>query len=158
MWRLYTKKRQSTPEGGSYHRHKKLVDGQSTVISASKRAIDKTLYIVRIIRGVWTKACTTRTKTALDVGVNAMPDKQDIIKKSVDILARIVGDDSVPRNIRRAADEAKTRLLDREESEAVRAAYAISILDDISNDPNMPLHTRTLIWNVASQLEKVSME
>ena len=128
------------------------------VISPSKQAIDKTLYIVRVIRGVWTEACTTRTKTALDVGVNAMPDKQDIITKSVDILARIVGDDSVPRNIRRAADEAKTRLLDRAEAEAVRAAYAISILDDISNDPNMPLHTRTLIWNVASQLEKVSME
>jgi hypothetical protein len=87
-----------------------------------------------------------------------MPDKQDTLKNSVDILAHIVGDDSVPRNIRRAAEEAKTRLLDREESDAVRAAYAISILDDISNDPNMPLHTRTLIWNVASQLEKVSME
>ncbi len=87
-----------------------------------------------------------------------MPDKQDTLKESVDILAHIVGDDSVPRNIRRAADEAKTRLLDREESDSVRAAYAISILDDISNDPNMPLHTRTLIWNVASQLEKVSME
>jgi uncharacterized protein len=87
-----------------------------------------------------------------------MPDKQDTLKESVDILAHIVGDDSVPRNIRRAAEEAKTRLLDREESDAVRAAYAISILDDISNDPNMPLHTRTLIWNVASQLEKVSME
>jgi len=113
---------------------------------------------VRVIRGVWNDACTTRTKTALDVGVNAMPDKKDIITKSVDILARIVGDNSVPRNIRRAADEAKTRLLDRAEAEAVRAAYAISILDDISNDPNMPLHTRTLIWNVASQLEKVSME
>ena len=87
-----------------------------------------------------------------------MPDKQDTLKNSVDILAHIVGDDSVPRNIRRAAEEAKTRLLDREESDSVRAAYAISILDDISNDPNMPLHTRTLIWNVASQLEKVSME
>jgi len=86
-----------------------------------------------------------------------MPEKHDIIKKSIDILARIVSDDSVPRNIRRAADEAKAKLLDRDESEAVRAAYAISILDDISNDPNMPLHTRTLIWNVASQLEKVSM-
>jgi uncharacterized protein len=87
-----------------------------------------------------------------------MSDKEDIIKQSIEILTRIVSDDSVPRNIRRAADEAKTRLLNREEAETVRAAYAISILDDISNDPNMPLHTRTLIWNVASQLEKVSAE
>ncbi len=87
-----------------------------------------------------------------------MSDKQNIIKQSVDILTRIVEDDSVPRNIRRAADEAKSRLLNKDESEAVRAAYVISILDDISNDPNIPIHTRTLIWNVASQLEKVSVE
>lgn len=87
-----------------------------------------------------------------------MADKESVIKQSIEILGRIVSDDSVPRNIRRAADEAKTRLLNRDEAETVRAAYAISILDDISNDPNMPLHTRTLIWNVASQLEKVSTE
>jgi uncharacterized protein (UPF0147 family) len=87
-----------------------------------------------------------------------MSDKQNVIKQSVDILTRIIEDDSVPRNIRRAADEAKSRLLNQEESEAVRAAYVISILDDISNDPNIPLHTRTLIWNIASQLEKVSVE
>ncbi len=86
-----------------------------------------------------------------------MSDEQDIIKQSIDILTRIIEDDSVPRNIRRAADEAKSRLLNKEESEAVRAAYVISILDDISNDPNIPIHTRTLIWNIASQLEKVSV-
>ena len=86
-----------------------------------------------------------------------MSDEQDIIKQSIDILTRIIEDDSVPRNIRRAADEAKNRLLNKEESEAVRAAYVISILDDISNDPNIPIHTRTLIWNIASQLEKVSV-
>ena len=83
-----------------------------------------------------------------------MSDKESILKQSIEILNRIVSDDSVPRNIRRAAEEAKTRLLNRDEAETVRAAYAISILDDISNDPNMPLHTRTLIWNVVSQLEK----
>lgn len=87
-----------------------------------------------------------------------MSGKDNIIKQSIEILARIVEDDSVPRNIRRAADNARNRLQNKEESEAVRAAYVISILDDVSNDPNMPLHTRTLIWNVASQLEKVSME
>ena len=87
-----------------------------------------------------------------------MSGKDDIIKQSIEILTKIVEDDSVPRNIRRAADNARNRLQNKEESEAVRAAYVISILDDVSNDPNMPLHTRTLIWNVASQLEKVSME
>jgi uncharacterized protein (UPF0147 family) len=107
---------------------------------------------VRIIRKA-AQQCLPRATAVLNGG-NAMSEKEDILKQSTEILARIVGDDSVPRNIRRAADEAKTRLLNREDSETVRAAYAISILDDISNDPNMPLHTRTLIWNVVSQLEK----
>ncbi len=87
----------------------------------------------------------------------AMSGNDDVIKQSLEILTRIAQDDSVPRNIRRAADDARSKLQNQEESEAVRASYVISILDDISNDPNMPLHTRTLIWNVASQLEKVSM-
>ncbi len=87
----------------------------------------------------------------------AMSGNDEVIKQSLEILTRIAQDDSVPRNIRRAADDARSKLQNQEESEAVRASYVISILDDISNDPNMPLHTRTLIWNVASQLEKVSM-
>ncbi len=87
----------------------------------------------------------------------AMSGNDEVIKHSLEILTRIAQDDSVPRNIRRAADDARSKLQNQEESEAVRASYVISILDDISNDPNMPLHTRTLIWNVASQLEKVSM-
>ncbi len=86
-----------------------------------------------------------------------MSGNDNVIKQSLDILTKITEDDSVPRNIRRAADNARSKLQNQEESEAVRASYVISILDDISNDPNMPLHTRTLIWNVASQLEKVSM-
>ncbi len=86
-----------------------------------------------------------------------MSGNDDIITQSLEILTRIADDDSVPRNIRRAADDARSKLQNQEEPEAVRASYVISILDEISNDPNMPLHTRTLIWNVASQLEKVSM-
>jgi uncharacterized protein (UPF0147 family) len=66
-----------------------------------------------------------------------------------------MSDDAVPRNIRRSAESIKTILLDANINEAIKAASAISILDEISNDPNIPLHTRTLIWNVASQLETI---
>jgi uncharacterized protein len=66
-----------------------------------------------------------------------------------------MNDDAVPRNIRRSAESAKAILVDPNINEAVKAASAISILDEISNDPNIPLHTRTLIWNVASQLETI---
>lgn len=78
-----------------------------------------------------------------------------VFKQCVEGLERIMSDDAVPRNIRRSAESVKTILLDKNINEAIKAASAISILDELSNDPNIPLHTRTLIWNVASQLETV---
>lgn len=87
-----------------------------------------------------------------------MSNVEAVIKQCVDVLARIKDDDTVPRNIRRSADSVKNILLNSKESPAVRAASSISILDEISNDPNIPLHTRTLIWNIASQLETISVE
>ncbi|HNR58723.1 MAG: UPF0147 family protein [Methanothrix sp.] len=83
---------------------------------------------------------------------------ENVIKQCVEVLERIMSDDTVPRNIRRSADSVKSTLLNDQDSEAIRAASAISILDEISNDPNIPLHTRTLIWNVASQLETIPVE
>ena len=83
---------------------------------------------------------------------------EDVIKQCVEVLERIMSDDTVPRNIRRSTENIKSILLNENDSEAVRASSAISILDEISNDPNIPLHTRTLIWNVASQLETVPVD
>jgi uncharacterized protein (UPF0147 family) len=76
----------------------------------------------------------------------------------LEVLDRIIQDDTVPRNIRRIASEIKESLLHGEDSLAVRAASAISILEEISSDPNIPMHVRTLIWNVSSQLERISVE
>lgn len=87
-----------------------------------------------------------------------MANVEAVIKQCVDVLSRIKDDDTVPRNIRRSADSVKNILTDTRESPAVRAASSISILDEISNDPNIPLHTRTLIWNIASQLETISVD
>jgi uncharacterized protein (UPF0147 family) len=77
------------------------------------------------------------------------------ILKCVESLDRIMSDDSVPRNIRRSAEKVRAILLDDKINDSVKAASAISILDEISNDPNIPLHARTQIWNVASQLETI---
>ncbi|KUO40200.1 MAG: hypothetical protein APZ16_07190 [Candidatus Hadarchaeum yellowstonense] len=71
------------------------------------------------------------------------------------MMSRMADDTTVPRNIRRAASEAKNALLNKNNDAMVRASTAISILDEISNDPNMPVHTRTLIWNAISILETI---
>ncbi len=71
------------------------------------------------------------------------------------LLNRIVSDASVPRNIRRAAIESLNMLQDKTLSPGVRAANAISILDEVGQDPNMPIHTRTMIWNIMAILSTI---
>ncbi len=70
-------------------------------------------------------------------------------------LEMLIEDTSVPRNIRRASEEIKALLNNEGEPLDVRKARAISTLDDMANDPNIPLHGRTLVWNIMSQLETV---
>lgn len=75
----------------------------------------------------------------------------------LDTLDRLIQDDTVPRSVRRVASEIKERLLSSKKI-SVEAASAITILEDISADPNLPMHVRTMIWNLASQLERISVE
>ena len=77
------------------------------------------------------------------------------LKQVAEIMARLAEDPTVPRNIRRAANEAREIILHRKEEPLVKAAFAASILDEISNDPNMPMHARTTIWSALSILETV---
>lgn len=77
------------------------------------------------------------------------------LKQVAELMVRIAEDTSVPRNIRRAASEARETLLKKEGDPVVKAASATIILDEISDDPNMPIHTRTMIWNAISILETI---
>jgi len=76
------------------------------------------------------------------------------IKQANGVLKEIAEDTTTPRNIRRAAKNAM-EALGTPDSHAVRSANAISILDEVSQDPNMPPYTRTRIWNVVSILETI---
>ncbi|UCD44123.1 MAG: UPF0147 family protein [Candidatus Bathyarchaeota archaeon] len=71
------------------------------------------------------------------------------------VLTRVADDNTTPRNIRRTAKQASDMLLNESLSLAARAANAIDVLDQISQDPNMPMYTRTRIWNVISVLEGI---
>ncbi|MFA4935621.1 MAG: UPF0147 family protein [Candidatus Methanoperedens sp.] len=82
----------------------------------------------------------------------------EVIKQCVDVLDRIINDDSVPRNIRRSADNIKNTLSKQKEPLSRRVAMVISTLDEIGNDPNVPIHTRTLIWGLSSRLESIPVD
>jgi hypothetical protein len=82
-------------------------------------------------------------------------DYDERINQAKSILSLIGEDRTTPRNIRRAANDACKMLESSDQSQAVRAAQAINILDDISQDPNMPPYSRTRIWNIVSMLEVI---
>ena len=71
-----------------------------------------------------------------------------------ELMDSVIEDTSVPRNIRKALDDAKQKILSQESMD-VAITSAIYILDDISNDINMPSHARTEIWQIISELESI---
>jgi hypothetical protein len=73
-----------------------------------------------------------------------------------DGLDMISGDNSIPRNIRRGAEDVKRILQNKSDPIDLRVASATSLLDELANDPNIPLHGRTLIWNIMSHLEELA--
>ena len=77
------------------------------------------------------------------------------IEEVCEILDYIMNENSVPRNIREAANESSQLLKDDEKDQSVRMSTVLGKLDEISNDPNIPVHARTLIWEVLSKLEAI---
>jgi hypothetical protein len=79
----------------------------------------------------------------------------DSVNKLMDEIAE---DRTVPRNIRTMLQQAKADLNDEKNDWPVRINAAISILDEVSNDPNIPIYARTQIWNIVSLLEVINEE
>ncbi|MFB0523799.1 MAG: UPF0147 family protein [Candidatus Bathyarchaeia archaeon] len=84
-----------------------------------------------------------------------LKEYEERVKQATIVLGQISEDTTTPRNIRRAARQSIDALQLTEYSQAVRASNAISILDDILQDPNMPPYTRVKLWNVISLLEAI---
>ena len=77
------------------------------------------------------------------------------IKQALVVLGAVSEDNTTPRNIRRAAKDSMNALQTTEFTPAVRASNAMSMLDEILQDPNMPPYTRVKLWNVMSFLEAI---
>ena len=80
---------------------------------------------------------------------------EEKIKQALLVLGGVSEDSTTPRNIRRAAKDAIEVLQTAEFTAAVLASNAISLLDEILQDPNMPPYTRVKLWNVMSLIEAI---
>ncbi|MFB0567707.1 MAG: UPF0147 family protein [Candidatus Bathyarchaeia archaeon] len=84
-----------------------------------------------------------------------LQEYEERIKQATVVLGMVAEDTTTPRNIRRAAKKSIEALELTQYTPAVRASNAISILDEILQDPNMPPYTRVKLWNVMSLLEAI---
>jgi len=77
------------------------------------------------------------------------------LERAIATLQQVADSTITPRNIRKLVKDAIAMLQDEETSIAVRAANAINLLDEISQDPNMPSFSRVTIWSAVSTLESI---
>jgi hypothetical protein len=79
---------------------------------------------------------------------------EEKIDQIVSLMDTVMNDFSIPKNVRKAVSEAKDKLLGEEEL-IQKASSAVYLLDEVSNDVNMPMHARAQIWSIISALETI---
>jgi len=77
------------------------------------------------------------------------------LNNAVSTLNQIATNPSTPRNIRKNITDLIDGLKSDEYSVSVRAVNTISLLDDVTQDPNLPSYVRTSLWQAVSTLEGI---
>ena len=80
---------------------------------------------------------------------------KESMKEAIGTLNQIVSSNSTPKIIKKAITDLIVNLSSQEFSLSVRAANTISLLDDVTQDPNMPSYVRTQLWQAVSKLESI---
>ena len=80
-----------------------------------------------------------------------MPSVESVTQQMRDLADQ----NAVPSNVADMIREAAEELENVDKDLSVRVNTASSLLDQVSNDPNIKQHTRTEIWNLASKTESL---
>jgi uncharacterized protein (UPF0147 family) len=80
---------------------------------------------------------------------------KESMKGAIDTLNQITSSNTTPRTIKKSITDLVVELNNTEYSLSVRAANTISLLDDVTQDPNMPSYVRTQLWQAVSKLESI---
>lgn len=72
-----------------------------------------------------------------------------------ELLNGMLADRGVPRNIKRVAQRSIDALHKEDETQGVISSNIMYMVDDLSQDPNIPFHARTTIYRIISILENI---
>lgn len=75
--------------------------------------------------------------------------------EAVETMDQISKNASTPKTVKKLLTDLLDEINTSEYSMSVRAANAISQLDDITQDPNVPSYVRTQLWQAVSKLEAI---
>ena len=82
-------------------------------------------------------------------------ENQEAMKEAIDTLNQIVASSTTPKTIKKSISDLIIELKKEEFALAVRAANTIGLLDDVTQDPNLPSYVRTQLWQAVSKLESI---
>jgi len=85
----------------------------------------------------------------------SIEDVKKAFKNVEDLLNGMMSDRGVPRNIKRVAQKSINELHKEDETPGVISSNVMYMVDDLSQDPNIPFHSRTTIYRIISILEKI---
>jgi len=91
----------------------------------------------------------------MSTGKEFTEEIKDAFENVEKLLNGMMKDRSVPRNIKRVAQRAIDELNKVDETPGVIASNVIYMVDDLSQDPNIPFHVRTSVYRILSLLENI---
>lgn len=81
---------------------------------------------------------------------------QKLYEEVLYLLDELGQDTTVPKNVRKSAADSVTKMSNQNESLDLKCATAVSMLDEMANDPNVPAHGRAALYTVISKLEALA--
>lgn len=76
------------------------------------------------------------------------------MEKILNSLSEVQKDSTVPKNVRDKMNEI-IETLKKEGEISIKVHKVLNELDEIAADINLQPYTRTLIWNIGAELEKI---
>lgn len=80
---------------------------------------------------------------------------EETISQVIESLSQVQSDITVPKNVRLKIENAIHALQEDTKNIKVKIDKSLQELDNLDEDPNIPVYTRTQIWNIVSLLESL---
>lgn len=84
-----------------------------------------------------------------------MDNKENKLGEIINALEVIEKDRAIPKNVREGIKNSMQVLREEHIKTAVKINRSLQELEELSDNPNTPIYTRTQLWNIVSLLESV---